>query len=71
MLKKPLLAKCSNRTQLAKIHPTAGEPQDWLHEQSHATRNAGGAPEEEIEAQLETYRMCDDTQFKSFRGFDI
>jgi hypothetical protein len=43
----------------------------WLHEQSHATRGTGGVPEEEVEAQLETYRMCDHTRFKSFGGFSI
>jgi len=43
----------------------------WLHEQSHATRGIGGAPEEEIEAQLETYRMCDHTRFKYFAGFGL
>lgn len=43
----------------------------WLHEQSHATRGTGGAPEEEVEAQLETYRMCDHTRFKSFCVFGL
>jgi len=32
MLKKPSLAKCSDRTKFAKIHPTAGEPKNWLNE---------------------------------------
>lgn len=38
----------------------------WFHEQSHATRGVSGTPEEEVEAQLETYRMCDEAQFEYF-----
>lgn len=32
ILNKPILAKCNDRTKLAKLHPTSGEPQDWLGE---------------------------------------
>jgi len=31
MLHKPVLAKCDNRRQTAKINPLAGEPQEWLN----------------------------------------
>jgi hypothetical protein len=31
MLRKPVLAKCGNRRQAAKINPLAGEPQEWLN----------------------------------------
>lgn len=33
MLKKPVLARCADRSVLAKQHPTAGNPDDWLSEQ--------------------------------------
>ena len=30
MLKKPVLAKCDNRSIEAKKHPFSGEPEEWL-----------------------------------------
>ena len=30
MLKKPILAKCDDRQDLAKRHPFSGDPEEWL-----------------------------------------
>ena len=39
MLKKPILAKCADRTQLAKIHPVAGQPESWFNENLMSSLN--------------------------------
>ena len=31
MLSKPFLAKCADRTQLPKTHPSGISPDDWYH----------------------------------------
>jgi hypothetical protein len=40
----------------------------WFHEQSHASRGMDGTPAEEIQAQLETFRMCDENKYTSFHA---
>lgn len=39
MLRKPVLAKCADRTQLAKTHPVAGQPESWLNENLMSSLN--------------------------------
>jgi len=42
MLKKPILARCADRSILAKQHPTAGGPDDWLSDELLSKRGLRG-----------------------------
>ena len=61
--------------RISRIRPAIGRPPPeyttmclsklalpiWLHEQSHASRNAISGPAEEVSAQLDAYRGCEES----------